>query len=578
MKLQILRFTLCLLMCLTLPLTAMAQIINIPEPVPPPLTVRDAFDLDPFYQQWIDVEGLPVVASAKVNPYAVKEAAWLIEKMIGHRADVLRTMAGNKARFSVIAHTEIITEIPEYRGDPCPDFLVFRQRGWGGSEGATISSSEESILGYPGAHGRYNTVIHEFAHGIHFLGLKTLDPTFDERLKATYETAMAKGLWQGTYASSDRREYWADGTIAWFNPNSHASFYQFGNTRQALKAYDPELAALLTEVYGDYQWRYTPVTNRLHLPHLQGMNPQSFPTFENWTELETLYQQLNKPYSDGGGAWVNLERYDPQRLASLTKSNVVGAATCVIFVNLSRDDVLLYGVHSDGTEGYWTQVPPDFIRATSSRINELWVIKDSHGKNLAVFQAEEKMGRALIPTDIAAPVTSQVVSIPSAPLRAAIKTVLGKSSGAIITASDMGYLTHLDAENAGITDLTGLENAIYLRELHLWGNSVKDLSPLAALTKLTGLYLGGNSTSDLSPLAGLTKLTRLALNNNSVSDLTPLVGLTNLKWMRLAGNKISDLSPLVANTGLGMETRLMGKPPELSLPLCPHSRAPEPGG
>ena len=323
------------------------------------------------------------------------------------------------------------------------------------------------------------------------------------------------------------------------------SFYQFGNTRQALKAYDPELAALLTEVYGDYQWRYTPVTNRLHLPHLQGMNPQSFPTFENWTELEALYQQLNKPYSDGGGAWVNLERYDPQRLASLTKSNVVGAATCVIFVNLSRDDVLLYGVHSDGTEGYWTQVPPDFIRATSSRINELWVIKDSHGKNLAVFQAEEKTGRALIPTDIAAPVTSQVVSIPSAPLRAAIKTVLGKSSGAIITASDMGYLTHLDAENAGITDLTGLENAIYLRELHLWGNSVKDLLPLAALTKLTGLYLGGNSTSDLSPLVGLTNLESLFLDGNGISDLSPLAGLTKLTRLALNNNSVSDLTPLV---------------------------------
>ena len=368
MKRELLYFTFSLLM-FTLPLMATAQVVSIPEPIPPPFAVRETFELDPFYQQWIDVGGLPVLASAKVNPYAVKEAAWLIEKMIGHRADVLRTMAGNNARFSIIAHTEIITEIPEYRGDPCPDFLVSRQRGWGGSEGATISSSEESILGYPGVHGIYNTLIHEFAHGIHLLGLKTLNPTFDERLKATYETARAKGLWQGTYASSDRREYWAEGSIAWFNPNSHASFYHFGNTRQALKAYDPGLAALLTEVYGDHQWRYTPVTDRLHLPHLQGINPQSFPTFEGWTELEALYRQLNKPDSDGGGAWVNLPPYDPQLLPSLTKSNVIGDLTCVIFVNLSRDDVLLYGVHSDGTEGYWTRVPPGFIRGTPSRIN-----------------------------------------------------------------------------------------------------------------------------------------------------------------------------------------------------------------
>ena len=151
---------------------------NIPEPAPPPAVVRDFFELDPFYEQWINVGGLPVLTSAKVNPYALKEAAWLIEKMIGHRPDVLRAMVGNKARFSVIAHTEIITEIPEYRSDPRPDFFVFRERGWGGSEGTTVTSAEENILVYPGSARPgskvYNVLIHEFAHGIHLLGLNTL--------------------------------------------------------------------------------------------------------------------------------------------------------------------------------------------------------------------------------------------------------------------------------------------------------------------------------------------------------------------------------------------------------------------
>ena len=67
-------------------LTAIARDVNISEPVPPPATVRKTFNLDPFYEQWIDVEGLPIVASAKVNPYAVKEAAWLIRQMIGASA------------------------------------------------------------------------------------------------------------------------------------------------------------------------------------------------------------------------------------------------------------------------------------------------------------------------------------------------------------------------------------------------------------------------------------------------------------------------------------------------------------
>ena len=180
--------------------------------------------------------------------------------------------------------------------------------------------------------------------------------------------------------------------------------------------------------------------------------------------------------------------------------------------------------------------------------------------------------------------TAQVVDIPDPNLRAVIENALGKVSGATITTADMATLTRLDANEAGISDLTGLEHATNLRHLHLWRNSVSDLSSLAGLTKLTGLYLGGSSAPDLSPLvgltnleslfldangisnlsalAGLTKLTRLALSNNSVSDLSPLAGLTSLRWMRLAGNNISDLSPLVTNTGLGDgdELEIQGNP------------------
>ena len=213
-----------------------ATMNNIPDPVPPPAIVREYFQLDPFYEQWINVGGLPVIASAKVNPYALKEAAWLILKMIGHRPDIIRAMVGNKARFAVIAHTEVITEIPEYRSDPRPDFLVFRERGWGGTEGGTISTSEEDILNYPGSFAiRYEALLHELAHGVHILGLSTLDPTFDKRLQITYEASMKKRLWQGTYAASDRREYWAEATHAWFYPDGAGSFDLFGNTRQALK-------------------------------------------------------------------------------------------------------------------------------------------------------------------------------------------------------------------------------------------------------------------------------------------------------------------------------------------------------
>ena len=93
-------------MFLLLTRVATAQ-VNIPEPVPPPLAIREAFELDPFYQQWIDVGGMPVLASAKVSPYAVKEAAYLIKQMIGHRRDILQAMAEAGVRVSVMAYKRV---------------------------------------------------------------------------------------------------------------------------------------------------------------------------------------------------------------------------------------------------------------------------------------------------------------------------------------------------------------------------------------------------------------------------------------------------------------------------------------
>ena len=633
------------------------QAINISEPVPPSFTVRQAFELDPFYQQWIDVEGLPVVASEKVNPYALKEAAWLIWQMIGHRPEILHVLVQKRVRFVVIGHTEITTDIPEY-SDQGPDFLVYRFRGLGGgglSGHIAVSSSEENLLHYPGG-GSHSIMIHEVAHAIHRFGLNTVDPTFNNRLQIAYDAAMEKGLWQGTYASSDRGEYWAEGTQAWFYPKGGDSFYNYGNTRQALKEYDPGLAALLAEVYGDSGWRYTSPAARIHLPHLQGFNPQDSPTFQGWPELEAVYQQLRNPNSDGGGRWVDLRPYDPSLLPSLSESRTAGPRTTVAFVNLTRSYVLVYPVGYDGTPELWTQLPPGFVRVTPGTTNEIWLIKDLNGRNLAVFQAVEKTGRILIDETLnlithglskvsgdnqtsvsgaalsnpfvievrdengsalegisitftvtagngtlsvtrtttdkngaaqstltlgqnpgtnvvsvsAAGIEGMVtftamveaaVDLPDLNLRAAIETVLGKAEGDSITPSEIATLTHLEAPEAGVRNLTGLEHATNLTHLVLYINSVSDPSPVASLTGLTYLNLAENSISDISALVNLTNLTHLELPFNSISDISSLVantGVGNSDEVDVRGNPLSYLSihthiPALQSRGVTVE-------------------------
>ena len=91
--------------------------------------------------------------------------------------------------------------------------------------------------------------------------------------------------------------------------------------------------------------------------------------------------------------------------------------------------------------------------------------------------------------------TAQVVDLPDPNLRAAIEKALNKTPGSPIAPVEMATLIHLEARNANISDLTGLEGATNLTELFLG----------AEWTEEEG-WLNSNSVSNLSPLADLTNL------------------------------------------------------------------------
>ena len=146
--------------------------------------------------------------------------------------------------------------------------------------------------------------------------------------------------------------------------------------------------------------------------------------------------------------------------------------------------------------------------------------------------------------------TAQVVDIPDPNLRAAIETDLGKALGGIITADEMATLTRLEAPEAGISNLTGLESATNLTWLNLSDNNISDISPVAGLINLTGLFLQGNNISDISHVARLTYLRWMGLYNNNISDISPVASLTSLIELNLLRNNISDISPLTGLTSL----------------------------
>ena len=224
-----------------------------------PRAVRENFRLAPFYKKHADAGGLPVVSSGRVSDAGLQEAVYLIDQMLANRPDVRKALVKNNVRFAVMAPTEMTTDIPEHSDLKPKDYWDKRARGLGATpHRPAVSCGEENLLNLKGD--RYhneNILVHEFGHAIHEMGLNSIDPKFDGRLKAIYQRAMDKGLWKGTYAATNHKEYWAEGVQSYFDCNAPpGGVHNDVNTREKLAKYDPDLFAIIDEAFKKPAWRY----------------------------------------------------------------------------------------------------------------------------------------------------------------------------------------------------------------------------------------------------------------------------------------------------------------------------------
>jgi cyclophilin family peptidyl-prolyl cis-trans isomerase len=208
--------------------------------------------------------------------------------MLDGRKDILKAMRQSRVRVAVMAAEEYTTDVPEHSFLKPKLYWDRRARGLGATPtNPVVSCSEENLLGFPGdPYPDENIFVHEFAHAIHGTGLNQTDPTFDERLQSAYRAAIERGLWKNTYAATNHSEYWAEGVQSWFDDNAPPdALHNDVRTRARLKEYDPALAKLCQEVFGDGAWRYRrpalrdPADRR----HLVGYDPEKLPRF-GWRE------------------------------------------------------------------------------------------------------------------------------------------------------------------------------------------------------------------------------------------------------------------------------------------------------
>ena len=230
--------------------------------------------LDPFYAQYLDAGGIPVVASARAPDEALAVARDLVNEMLATRPDLRASLVRHGQRVAVMAEDETTTDLPEQRDwrKPAPDDVrltrcerthyderigrLTDRQYWDararGMAGLLTSGGAEDLLGSPTS--RYagqNIFVHEFAHDL-LDAIQEADPALYRRVAAAYAHAMRIGLWRGEYASTTMTEYWAVGTQFWFDD---APVARFGGRTvlndDDLAAYDPALAAALRAAYGE---------------------------------------------------------------------------------------------------------------------------------------------------------------------------------------------------------------------------------------------------------------------------------------------------------------------------------------
>ena len=101
---------------------------------------------------------------------------------------------------------------------------------------------------------------------------------------------------------------------------------------------------------------------------------------------------------------------------------------------------------------------------------------------------------------------TESVTIPDAALKTYLLSNFDQDGDGELSVSEMKKVYNIICENAGITDLTGLEYAVNLSWLNLKNNQITDLSPIRSLTSLSGLDVSGNNLTEIPDLRALVNL------------------------------------------------------------------------
>ncbi|XP_048737548.2 uncharacterized protein LOC130046264 [Ostrea edulis] len=224
---------------------------------------------------WLTVE-----ATSSVSERGHYLAALIAARMTTHMPSTIFSSLVRSAKVAVFAHGQDITIFPAYAserdrpectnncGGSCAATCTFDGRKYNtlaGVGGNTCCILEDNLLcnGRDPYFHQNNILVHEFAHTIH----SHLPSSIKTQITEAYNNARSRGIWSASsYAMSNEREYWAEGTGSFFmvnkQPTSTGGMNTCGHTHcqteQEARYYiyqkDSKLYYALSYVYLNYQY------------------------------------------------------------------------------------------------------------------------------------------------------------------------------------------------------------------------------------------------------------------------------------------------------------------------------------
>jgi alpha-glucosidase len=217
-----------------------------------------------FYKKYINYNGFPIASSDVTADATLRETAkWVCLLFSLVNPAVVESMKKLNGKLAIMATypKELTVDVPEHSFLTPADYWNERARGLGATvQVPTASCAEENVM--CAKNDRYLgqcIMIHEF--GGHAMSLLSGNQTFLNSIKSSFEAAIQKGLWKNTYAGTNEQEYFAMGAQSWFDCQKYVpepdGVHSPINTREKMKAYDPDLAGILKDFFGDTPLRYS---------------------------------------------------------------------------------------------------------------------------------------------------------------------------------------------------------------------------------------------------------------------------------------------------------------------------------